>query len=48
MKKYRSNKFTLVLLAAAVFLCIYGAVSGEMEIVFTKAATICMECIGLD
>ena len=44
----RSKKLTIVLIAAAVLLCLYGAATGEASIVFTKAATICMECIGLD
>ena len=48
MKQNHSNKFKIVLIAAAVLLCLYGAATGEMAIVFTKAATICMECIGLD
>ena len=48
MHNDRSKKLTIVLIAAAVLLCLYGAATGEMVIVFTKAATICMECIGLD
>ena len=48
MKRNHSNKFKIVLIAAALALCVFGALSGEASIVFTKAATICMECIGLD
>lgn len=48
MKQNHSNKFKIVLIAAALALCVFGALSGEASIVFTKAATICMECIGLD
>lgn len=31
----------------AALLIIYGIMSGEATTVFTKAAKICMECIGL-
>ena len=48
MHNDRSKKLTIVLIAAALALCVFGALSGEASIVFTKAATICMECIGLD
>ena len=42
-----SQKLTLVFLAAALGMCLFGAVQGDMGAVFTKAARICMECIGL-
>ena len=48
MHNDRSKKLAIVLIATGVLLCLYGAATGEMAIVFTKAATICMECIGLD
>ena len=48
MKEKRSKKFTVLLIAAALALCIFGTLTGEAAVVFTKAATICMECIGLD
>ena len=38
---------TIVLIVIAMAMCTYGAFSGEMEIIFTKAVRICMECIGL-
>ena len=37
----------LIILAFAVILIIYGAVSGEPESLFRKAANICLECIGI-
>ena len=42
-----NNKVTILLIAAAAALCLYGAFNGEAEAVFNKAIRICMECIGL-
>ena len=42
-----SDKLKVLLLAGAVAVCIFGAVTGEAELVFRKAVNICMECIGL-
>ena len=47
MKKAHSGLLSIALLAAALGLCILGAVGGEAEDVFRKAINICMECIGL-
>ena len=38
---------TVVLFAVALIMCVYGAATGDAAAVFTKAARICMECIGL-
>lgn len=46
-QKAPSQKLTFVFLAAALGMCLFGAARGDMEAVFMKAATICMECIGL-
>ena len=46
MNKNR-KMITLLCLILALGMCIYGAVSGEAEVIFTKAVNICMECIGL-
>ena len=42
-----STRLTWILLIAGLGLCVFGAVRGEAEAVFIKAAKICMECIGL-
>ena len=47
MFKRDKNDLSAILLIAALFMCIFGAVSGEAQAVFIKAAKICMECIGL-
>ncbi len=47
MKKMTSALPRLLLFAAAVAMCLYGALTGEAEAVLLKAAKICMECIGL-
>ena len=38
---------TGILIAAGICMCILGSLGGEAQIVLTKAANICMECIGL-
>ena len=35
------------ILVIGLGLCIYGAVSGDTELVLRKAATVCLECIGI-
>ncbi len=47
VKKAHSGLLSIALLAAALGLCILGAVGGEAEDVFREAINICMECIGL-
>ena len=43
----RKDLIGLVILAAALVLCFYGAVSGQAEEVLIKATKICLECIGI-
>ena len=47
MKKPASRLITMGFLLLALGLCVYGASSGQAEDVLAKAATICLECIGL-
>ena len=47
MNRTHTWVLSLVLLALAVGMCIYGAATGEAEAVLMKAIRICMECIGL-
>jgi len=46
-KKEFPRIVTVVLIIAAIGICIFGAYRGEIETVFHKAVNICMECIGL-
>ena len=50
MKIKEKNKkwITLGVLAVAVCLTIAGIGRGEPSVVLTKAASICLQCIGLD
>ena len=47
MKKQRKVWISLILFAAALAVCIYGALRGEAKDVLIKATKICLECIGL-
>lgn len=48
MKKEKSRTMlSLLLFAAAIGMCVYGAAGGQARDVFIKAINICMECIGL-
>ncbi len=47
MKKEFPRWVAGLLLLAAVGLCVYGAATGQARDVLTKAASVCMECIGL-
>ena len=39
---------SMVLILVAIILIILGILNGELEIIFTKATNICLQCIGLD
>lgn len=42
-----SRYMGIVMTAVGLLLIILGVISGETDEVFRKAATICLECIGL-
>ncbi len=43
----RKDLLSILVFAAALALCIYGALRGEAEEVLMKATKICLECIGI-
>ena len=45
-KKYK-KLIPACLIAAGIVMLIVGIVRGEMATVFSKAATVCLECIGI-
>ena len=45
--KEKIGPVPFVLIAAAVALIVAGTLSGEAQLVLTKAVNICMECIGI-
>ncbi len=45
--KEKIGPVPFVLIAAAVALIVAGTLSGEVQLVLTKAVNICMECIGI-
>lgn len=47
MGKEKTRYFSVALLVAGLGMCLFGVMSGEMEIILMKAVNICMECIGL-
>ncbi|BCV24621.1 MAG TPA: transposase [Firmicutes bacterium] len=44
---FRRNRLGLALLTAGVVLVALGLLRGEAEAVFEKAASLCLECIGI-
>ena len=47
MKSFVNKYLKYVILVGAIVAIVFGVYRGEMEAVFTKAAAICMECIGI-
>ena len=43
----RVNILRLIILVFAAILIVYGVINGEVESVLRKAASICLECIGI-
>ena len=46
VKRYR-RLVPVALIAAGIVMLIIGISRGEMMTVFSKAATVCLECIGI-
>jgi hypothetical protein len=44
---FRQNRLGLALLGAGVILALLGLWRGEAEAVFEKAASLCLQCIGI-
>ena len=47
MRAFTQKRMRYLILAAAAASLVYGLARGEAADVFRKAATICMECIGI-
>ena len=47
MKRKVPMAVTALLLALAVAACVFGVCRGELKTVHRKAATVCLECIGI-
>ncbi len=46
-KGYQQAMIRLGIVAVAIVLIALGVAQGEMQMVFSKAAVICLECIGI-
>ena len=47
MNKKRSFFPSFILLILSAAMCLFGAFSGQLQAVLTKAINICLECIGI-
>jgi hypothetical protein len=47
MKRKAPLAVTVLLLLAAVASCVFGYRRGEGNTIYRKAATVCLECIGI-
>lgn len=47
MKNKHDLKIKLFLLASSIVMITLGLYRGELDVVFTKAINICLECIGI-
>lgn len=47
MSLLKKENLKYLILILAIMSCAYGIYSGEMEVVFSKAVKICLECCGI-
>jgi len=48
MHRYQHSRWPgIVIACAGVLMMCYGISRGEVQVVFTKAINICLECIGI-
>ncbi|MBO4872463.1 MAG: hypothetical protein J5496_03500 [Lachnospiraceae bacterium] len=47
MRKNLSKAASFLLLGIGAALLLFGALSGDMELVLQKAVRVCLECIGI-
>lgn len=47
MKRKAPLAVTLLLLSLAIASCIFGIGRGESKLIYRKASTVCLECIGI-
>lgn len=47
MKTFAEKYLKYVLLAAGIAMLVYGILCGDPAVVLKKAATVCLECIGI-
>ena len=47
MSLLKKENLKYLFLILAIMSCAYGIYSGEMEVVFSKAVKICLECCGI-
>lgn len=46
-KQWKSQKMGIGMAVLGVLMMSYGICRGEVDVVFTKAIRICLECIGI-
>ncbi|MBQ3336225.1 MAG: hypothetical protein IJG80_02365 [Selenomonadaceae bacterium] len=47
LKNFSRAKIRLIIFLAGAAMIFFGVARGELQIIFNKAARVCLECIGL-